>query len=66
MTRDELLGELAALERHLASRVQVWRVIIDANGQPTGTKYYRGSFAAANDWKPPSLGTLIAKAKGRD
>jgi hypothetical protein len=65
MTRDDLLDALAALAERLNTRVEVWRVIVDEQGQPTGQRIYRGAFHAPPDWQPPTLEDLIARARGR-
>ena len=67
MTRDDLAAALRALdaiEQHLDSRVEIWRVIVDEHGHEV-RRVYRGSFTAPPDWQPPSLDTLLADARGR-
>lgn len=63
MTRDHLIAELAQLAQHLDNRVELWRVIVDENGVPTGQRIYRGAFQAPPDWRPPTLETLMREAK---
>jgi len=63
MNRPALISTLAALERHISSRVSICRVLIAPDGSIV-RRIHTGSFIAALDWKPPSLDSLIAKAKG--
>jgi hypothetical protein len=62
-TRDDLIAQLAAIERHLDSRVQVYRVLVRGDGTPTGKRIYVGSFKAPADWQPPSLEDQLAHMK---
>jgi hypothetical protein len=65
MTRAEIIAALQAIERQLAGRVELWRVIIDEHGVPTGQRFYSGSFSMPSDWRPPKLEDLMTRAKGR-
>jgi hypothetical protein len=44
MTREELARALADLERHFAECVEIWRIVVNADGTPTGQRIFRGSF----------------------
>ena len=46
MTRHELVATLAAIEHRLATRVELWRTVLDEEHQPTSQRIYRGSFQA--------------------
>jgi hypothetical protein len=65
MTRADIIADLAAIERRLADRVELRRVLIDGDGV-IRKRIYSGSFTAPPDWQPPSLEDLIARAKGRN
>lgn len=60
---DAVLTEGAALDAHLDTRVDVYRIIVDEHGTPTGQRIYRGSFQAPPDWQPPTAEQLIDRAK---
>lgn len=64
MTREEMVVHLAALEQHLNAKVRIVRVVIAPDGTEVG-RIYRGSFSMPPDWRPPTLDTLIATARGR-
>ena len=64
-SRAELAATLAAISRRLDTRVQIWRVILNPDGSPTGQRIFRGSFTAPPDWRPPTLEELMTHARGR-
>ncbi|MGB2710114.1 MAG: hypothetical protein WBC33_01250 [Conexibacter sp.] len=51
MTRDELSAALAALQRALDSRVEVYRVTIAPDGTVV-KRIYCGAFSRPPDWQP--------------
>ncbi len=67
MTRTDVLAELAALESHVATRVQIVRVVVDERGNEIG-RIHRGWTTMPRDWTPPTFETLLAQArtKGSD
>ena len=66
INRDEIAAALAAIARRLDNRVEIWRVILNADGTPTSKRVYCGSFNAPPDWQPPTFERLMTHAKGRD
>jgi hypothetical protein len=57
-THTSLIAALATIEHKLATRVQVWRVVINASGRIV-KRIYRGSFTA-----PP--GSHIGEPKQKE
>jgi hypothetical protein len=55
MTRTDILTELRRLEQHFDDRVEIWRVIINADGTEVG-RIYRGSFYQPRGPEPPTKG----------
>lgn len=49
MTREQIAAELATIERVLAARVQVWRVIIDPDTGKEIKRIYAGSFVPTKE-----------------
>jgi len=64
VTRNQLTSALAALETRLENRVELWRVIVNADGTVV-RRVYRCSFQAPPDWQPPEFEDLVARAKGQ-
>ena len=62
MTRAEIINQLAAIERVLATRVPIVRVILAPDGTVVG-HITRGSFRAPPGWQPPDLNDLITTTK---
>ena len=58
MTHEELLAAAADIQRALAERVHIWRVIVEPgpDGKPreTGEKFYVGSIAVHAFGEPTS------------
>ena len=48
MNLEDLVHALAAIERALHARVEVWRIVIDETGKEID-RLYRGSFNAPHD-----------------
>ncbi len=63
MDLDDLVRTLTAVERRLATRVQIVRVVVDADGVPTGRRIHRGNIQAPADWTPPSFEELMRHAR---
>jgi hypothetical protein len=51
--RQQVASALAAIERALSERVEVWRVIVDEHGNPTTKRIYRCSFYRPRGPEPP-------------
>lgn len=55
MTRAEIIAALRALERDRDERIEVWRVVFEADGTPA-EQIYRGALLRPPDSKKPHSG----------
>jgi hypothetical protein len=51
-TRQQLVNKLAAIERLLSERVELWRQIVNPDGT-LGARIYSGSFQRPRGPEPP-------------